>query len=125
MKTRPNWYTTEHDSTWDRMKAAFKNDWEQTKNDFGVKGNRDLDQDVDDTVKQMFGKQSTVRYGELEWDELEGPFRYGHAAHGHYGKEYPTWNDELSSKLAADYDKDWNRDEPLVRYAYRYNFSRM
>ena len=89
MKTRPNWYTKEHDGTWERVKAAFKNDWEQTKNDFGVKGNRDLDQDV------------------------------------HYGKDYPEWNDELSSKLATDYDRDWKRDEPLVRYAYRYNFSRM
>ena len=125
MKTRPNWYTKEHDGTWERVKAAFKNDWEQTKNDFGVKGNRDLDQDVDDTVKQMAGKQSTVRYGEYEWDELESAFKYGHAAHGHYGKDYPDWNDELSSKLAADYDRDWKRDEPLGRYAYRYNFSRM
>lgn len=125
MKTRPEWYTTEHDSTWDRVKAAFKNDWEQTKNDFGVKGNRDLDQDVDDTVKQMAGKQSTVRYGELEYDELESAFRYGHAARRQFGEKHPEWDDDLGTRLAADYDRDWKRDEPLVRHAYMYNYSRL
>ena len=53
MKTRPNWYTKEHDGTWERVKAAFKNDWEQTKNDFGVKGNRDLDQDVEGRLEDL------------------------------------------------------------------------
>ena len=38
-------------------KQALKNDWEQTKNDLGVDGTIDLDQDVDDTVKQAAGKE--------------------------------------------------------------------
>ena len=125
MKTKPNWYKNEYDSTWERTKAAFRNDWEQTKNDFGVKGNRDIDQDVDDTVKQMAGKQSTVRYGELDYDDIEGAFRYGHAARRHFGEEHPTWNDDLGNRLSADYDRDWKRDEPLVRYAYGYNYTRI
>lgn len=38
-------------------KEAIKNDWEQTKSDVpGVEG-RDIDQDVDDTVKQAAGKE--------------------------------------------------------------------
>lgn len=117
-KTKPTWYKAEHDSTWERVKAAFRNDWEQTKNDFGSDRARDIDQDVDDTVKQMMGKQSPHRYGEMEFTELEGPFHYGNAARAHYGGEYASWNDELSTKLRTDYQGDWERDEPLVRYSY-------
>jgi len=52
---RPSWWTDENDSGWNRVKAAFGNDWEQTKHDFGSKTSRDLNQDVDDTVKQAAG----------------------------------------------------------------------
>ena len=31
----PNWWSKEYDSAWDRVKAAFRRDWEQTKHDFG------------------------------------------------------------------------------------------
>jgi hypothetical protein len=38
-------------------KEALERDWEQTKSDMpGMKG-KDLDQDVDDTVKQAAGKE--------------------------------------------------------------------
>ena len=38
---------------------ALKNDWEQTKSDVpGLEG-QDLDQDVDDTVKQAAGDEPT------------------------------------------------------------------
>lgn len=40
------------------VKEALKNDWEQTKNDVGLDG-QDLDQDVDDTVKQAAGSEPT------------------------------------------------------------------
>lgn len=54
----PSWWRAEHQSGWDRVKAAMKRDWEQTKADFtkGKKG-QDLNQEVDDTVGQMFGKR--------------------------------------------------------------------
>jgi hypothetical protein len=35
MGNQPQWKTAEDDSTWERIKAAFANDWEQTKADFG------------------------------------------------------------------------------------------
>ena len=41
----------------DSAKEALKNDWEQTKHDVGVDDATDLDQDVDDTVRQMAGKE--------------------------------------------------------------------
>ena len=41
----------------DRAKEALERDWEQTKSDLpGLEG-KDLDQDVDDTVKQAAGKE--------------------------------------------------------------------
>jgi hypothetical protein len=41
----------------DRAKKALDRDWEQTKSDLpGLEG-KDLDQDVDDTVKQAAGKE--------------------------------------------------------------------
>jgi len=41
----------------DNVKEALKRDLEQTKSDMpGVEG-KDLDQDVDDTVKQAIGKE--------------------------------------------------------------------
>lgn len=29
MNRRPDWYTDEDDRTWERVNAAFRNDWEQ------------------------------------------------------------------------------------------------
>ena len=41
----------------ENVKDALKNDWEQTKSDApGLEG-KDLDQDVDDTVRQAAGKE--------------------------------------------------------------------
>jgi hypothetical protein len=39
----------------ENIKEAFHRDLEQTKNDFSKKRGEDLDQDVDDTVKQATG----------------------------------------------------------------------
>ena len=48
---------TDDNDTTDRAKDALDRDWEQTKSDLpGLEG-KDLDQDVDDTVKQAAGKE--------------------------------------------------------------------
>lgn len=55
---RPSWWTDQHTSSWDRVKEAFRRDWEQTKADLsGQKSGRDINQDVGDTIKQAAGKQ--------------------------------------------------------------------
>lgn len=125
MKDRAAWHKSEYDSTWERVKAAFRNDWEQTKSDFGVESARDIDQDADDTVKQMMGRQSTVRYDQIDYEEAEGAFRYGHAAHSHFRDRHPTWTEELAAEIRGEYPNDWQRDEPLIAYAYNYNYSRL
>ena len=120
MATTASWHTAEHDSTWEKVKGAFRRDWEQTKNDFGSDPARDLDQDADDTLKQMFGKETEYDYRSLDFEEEEPAFRYGHAARRHFGETYDGWNPTLRDELRGSYSGNWMRDEPLVKYAYGY-----
>ena len=115
MKNRPSWYTDESDNGWDRVKAAFGNDWEQTKNDFGSSSARDLKQDVDNTVKQAVGAPGAV-------ENHEQAFRFGYAAQSHYKKQYPAWNNDLDTQLRKDYGSDYDRDRPYIRHAYDYRY---
>ena len=114
--SRPNWYTNDHDSAWERIKAAFGNDWEQTKRDFGSKSARDLDQDVDDTVKQAAGADD-------RFENHEQAFRFGYAAQRQYKTQYPAWNDDLDRQLRSDYGADYDRDRNHIRHAYEYRGS--
>ncbi|MBP6835247.1 MAG: hypothetical protein KA978_30960, partial [Deltaproteobacteria bacterium] len=57
MSQRPQWWTDKHNSTWDRVKAALRRDWEQTKADFSSDDSADLNQEIGDTVKQSVGKE--------------------------------------------------------------------
>jgi hypothetical protein len=112
---RPDWYTDENDSAWERVKAAFGNDWEQTKNDFGSKTARDLKQDVDDTVKKAAGARDA-------FENHEQAFRFGYAAQGHYRTKYPTWNNDLEMNLRKEYGTDYDRDRADIRRAYEYRY---
>ena len=49
-------------------KEALKRDWEQTKSDMPGMEGRDLDQDVDDTVKQAAGKEPIPATGRRATD---------------------------------------------------------
>jgi hypothetical protein len=115
MKNRPTWYTNDTDSTWDRVKAAFANDWEQTKHDFGSKTARDLKQDVDDTAKQAAGSPDA-------FENHEQAFRFGYAANRHFHSQYPTWNNDLETQLRKDYGTDFDRDRDDIRRAYEYRW---
>lgn len=115
MNNKPSWYTNDHDSSWERVKAAFQNDWEQTKHDFGSKNARDLNQDVDDTARQMAGSEDAFA-------KREGAFRFGHAAQQHYRTQYPTWNNDLETSLRTDYGSDFDRDRDDIRRAYEYRY---
>jgi hypothetical protein len=117
MINRPSWYTNEHDAGWDRVKAAFANDWEQTKHDFGSKSARDLDQDVNDTVKQATGSEDAFA-------RHEPAFRFGYAAQRNFKSQYPTWNSDLDTRLRKDYGADYERDRDDIRRAYEYRFDR-
>ena len=123
----PKWWNDQHSSAWERVKAAMKRDWEQTKADF-TKGGKDLDQDVGDTVKQMAGKQpippastpnqeTNAKGG--DWDEVETDYRYGVGARQQYGTE-PDWNDRVESKLKEEWSdlrtgRTWDEVKNRVR----------
>lgn len=110
---RPTWYTADHDSAWDRIKGAFGNDWEQTKRDFGSKNARELNQDVDDTVKQAAAGSGGA-------ENHEQAFRFGYAAQQHYKGQHPNWDDKLDAQLRSDYGADYDRDRDYIRHAYEY-----
>jgi len=116
MKNKPTWYTNENDTAWERVRGAFRNDWEQTKHDFGSKRARDLDQDVDDTVKQAAGADDG-------FENHEQAFRFGYAARNHYKSRYPTWNNDLDQTLRTDYGDNYDLDRDYIRHAYEYRGS--
>jgi len=116
MKNRPDWYNDEYDKSWERVKTAFRNDWEQTKHDFGSNTARDLDQDVNDTVKQAVGTEDA-------FDKREPAFRFGHAAQNQFKSQHPTWNDDLDRRLRNDYGSDYDRDRQFIRHAYEYRYA--
>ena len=107
-------YTEEEMSTWDRIKAAFANDWEQTKADFGVDGNRDMDQDADDTIKQMVGSDEM-------FENREQAFRFGYIARHRHHADHPEWNDTVDATLRESYDGDYDADREYIRHGYAYH----
>ena len=108
--------SAEHLSAWDRVKAAFANDWEQTKADFGADTARDMDQDADDTVKQMVGADDA-------FENREQAFRFGHAARRQHGAAHPTYDQTVDAQLRADYPGDYDADHRHIRHAYEYDYA--
>ncbi len=134
MQNQPKWWSDKHTSAWDRVKAALKRDWEQTKADVSSKG-RELNQDVGDTVKQAVGKQAIPPAnvanppgaGDIEsgkdgdWQRNEPAYQYGVGAREQYGSE--DWSDRVESKLAEEWNdlksgRTWDEVKSAVRRAW-------
>ena len=119
----PTWWTKENDSSWERVKAALKRDWDQTKHDFG--GNQpDTDQQVTDTVKQASGKEAIPPRGEPTFDKAAPAYRFGYGARSHYGKKHNTWSPELESQLRNEWsslsEDDWDKNSDYVKAGWNY-----
>jgi hypothetical protein len=124
----PAWWNEENDSAWERVKSAFKRDWDQTKHDFGGR-EPDTDQDVDDTVKQAAGKQPIPPRGQPTQEEVEDAHRFGYGARRHYGQRFSRWDDSLETELRRDWsgtysDRDWDRYRDHIREGYDYDDTR-
>lgn len=123
-KRNPRWWTKENDSGWERVKAAFKRDWDQTKHDFGA--NRpDTSQNVGNTVKQASGKEPIPARGQPTYEETEDAYRFGYGARAHYGRQYANWDNRLEMQLEQDWretynDRDWARYRALIRRGWDY-----
>jgi hypothetical protein len=115
----PKWWTQEQDSSWDRVKAAFKRDWDQTKHDMG--GNQpDTKQNAKDTLKQASGNQPVPSRGEQVYEKAEPAYRFGYGARSHYGKKYSAWNKDLETELKRDWastnpGSNWDNDATYIR----------
>lgn len=114
--SQKTFYTDEDMSTWERVKKAMSNDWEQTKADMNIDGNRDMDQDVDDTLKQAMGSRDA-------FENHEQALRFGYTAQRHYSQSHPKWNDRLEQNLRQDYDGDYDADRAYIRHAYGYRYT--
>lgn len=123
----PSWWTKENDSSWDRVKAAMKRDWDQTKHDFG--GDKpETNQKVGNTVRQAEGKEAIPPRGKVAYDELEPASRFGYGAQSKYRKEHPKWNDKLESQLKTEWEEvapsrkeTWMQDRAAIRYGWEFN----
>jgi len=119
LENTPTWWTNEHEWAWDRVKAAFQRDWDQTKHDLGGK-RPDTNQNVDNTVKQAAGTEAIPPMGQPVFEEAEPAYRFGYGARSYYHGKYPIWNDALETQLEEDWsqttpDGVWNEDVRLIR----------
>jgi hypothetical protein len=112
----PTWWTKDNDSSWDRVKAAMKRDWDQTKHDFGGK-EPDTDQKAGNTIRQAEGKEAIPPRRQPTYDELESASRFGYGAHMGYGKKHSAWDADLENQLKSD----WEQLEPTRRDSWREN----
>ena len=121
----PTWWTKDHDSSWDRVKAAFKRDWDQTKHDMGGK-QPDTKQNVNDTVKQAAGKETIPPRGQQVYEKAEPAFRFGYGARSYYKAKYPTWNKDLETQLRRDWSSSagnenaWENNADYIRSGWEY-----
>jgi len=122
----PNWWTPEYESSWTRVKEAFKRDWDQTKHDLGG-DEPDTNQSVNDTVKQASGKEPIPPRGAPVYEKLEPAYRFGYGARAYYGKKYPHWNRDLETELKRDWasshpgqNPDWETDSEYIRSGWNY-----
>lgn len=120
----PAWWETENDSAWERVKDAFKRDWDQTKHDFGG-DEPDTDQQVSNTVKQAVGKEPIPPRGASAYEEVEPAYRYGYGAKSHYGDDYPEWDEELEARLRQEWleiepsrSDAWSSDREAIRHGW-------
>lgn len=129
MSNEPKWWNDTHTSTWDRVKAALKRDWEQTKADV-TDGGKELNQDAGDTLKQAAGKQAIppanvanpadADSSKGDWSRDEAPARYGVGARHQYDADGPDWNDRVESKLKEEWGdlksgRTWDEVKSAVR----------
>lgn len=122
----PNWWNQEHDTAWERTKAAFKRDWDQTKHDVG--GHEpDTDQKIGNTTRQASGKEAIPPRGVPTYEEVEPAYRYGFGARSKYEDEHLEWDDELEAQLKGEWEgiaparkQTWMQDRAAIRRGWDY-----
>ena len=122
------WNDEKHGSAWDNVKEAFRRDFSQTKADFNIKGGKELNQGVDDTVKQAAGKQSIPPGNQpnpQDFEKFEPALSYGFGARTEYGQKFKDWNTDLETQLEDEWDDTktgmkFEDVKPYVRRGWEY-----
>lgn len=123
------WVKDTHGSSWEKVKAALKRDWDQTKNDFHA-GGHELKQELSDTLKQATGAVQIPADGvgnpdpvtkPAIWADAEAGVRYGYGAREQYRNE--KWSDSLEMKLSTEWNeietgKPFAAVRPFVRHGW-------
>ncbi len=125
MRKNPKWWNRRHESSWERVKAAFKRDWDQTKHDVGG-DELDTDQNINDTVKQAAGKETIPPRGVPNYEQTEEAYRFGYGARYQYGQRFPKWDSSLEAQLAKDWQEtytgmDWESYKAAVQKGWDYD----
>ena len=123
--SNPSWWNAENDSAWERVKAAFKRDWDQTKHDAGGR-QPDTAQNINDTVKQASGSQPIPPRGVPVYEKIESAYRFGYGARSHYAKKFPQWDERLEGELKRDWSStypqgNWDEDIEYIREGWDYD----
>lgn len=130
----PSWWNDSHVSAWERIKEAIRRDWEQTKHDLHLSGGHELNQGVEDTLKQAANQQAIPPDDRPNppkvigsWDDVEVPLGYGYGARQRYGAEHPAWNDGVEKTLRTEWElgraqaaPGWDDVKGWVRHGYEY-----
>jgi ferritin-like metal-binding protein YciE len=111
---RATWWAPEHTSAWDRVKAAFRRDWEQTKAHVGAAPPPEGGQSAGDTMAQLTGRQEVMESFETD----EPAFRYGYGAAQYYHDR--EWDPRMENELRANYGGFWDDDKERVFAGWRY-----
>jgi hypothetical protein len=125
MQRNPKWWNEQNESAWERVKAAFKRDWDQTMHDAGSH-QPDTHPHVGDTMKQAVGKEAIPPRGMPTYEEIEDAYRFGFGARYQYDSQYPVWDMRLEAQLEQDWretygDRHWGRYREFVRHAWDYD----
>ncbi|HXC34758.1 MAG TPA: hypothetical protein VNV43_02725 [Candidatus Acidoferrales bacterium] len=121
----PSWWTKDNDSAWDRIKEAFKRDWDQTRHDLGGK-QPDTAPNVNNTVEQASGNQPIPPRGTPVYEDAGSAFRFGYGARSFYRQKYPQWDASLEAELRREWKAscpqgNWREDVECIREAWEYN----
>lgn len=132
LSSRPQWWTDKHSSTWDRVKAALRRDWEQTKADFSsdsgavrVKAQGKIaseQQAAREKIAEAQRKASERVASVRDWNQVESAIQYGYGARLQYA-DSPTWDDQLESRLRHEWTQlkngdTWEDVQPHVRHGW-------
>jgi hypothetical protein len=109
---RPGWWSTTHDTAWQRTKDALRRDWEQTQNDI-TGGGHDLNQDAGDTFRQARGRQNIPAGNVPNIPDANDIERHAKAAEKEAKKEA-----KKESKEAKKEARRWEKAEDAVQYGY-------